>query len=158
VWIASYALFIPLIVALYRRRPTPRTPRPSAAAITATALIGTAALLGQMLVDLVVGLVAADRSDMNNRFEQAFHIPGVRLALYEIGPALFTTGLVVLFVYLAILRQISPSTAVLAGLGLTLNAAEHAAGSLRLVLMPIGILCVWLALTRTIRQSAKVPE
>ncbi|GAA2874954.1 hypothetical protein Acy02nite_36560 [Actinoplanes cyaneus] len=134
-----------------RHNPAGRAGGSGRAAVAATAgavvaAAGLLAVLGQMVVDIVVGVAAPDRARMNELFEQAFRIPGVHPVLYGFGPLLLIAGLVALFVQLAVLHRVRPGTTVLAVLGLLLISADTTVGPVaRLVVMPAGLLCLWLS-------------
>lgn len=150
VWLASYALCVPLIVAL--GRPLSRWPTSVIATVTLT---GNVAVLGQMVIDLVVGLRSADRAELTMRFEEAYRVPGVQLVCYQVGPVLFLVGMLALLVYPAVRRKVRASTSVVGAIGLTLMAAEQSAGAWRLLVMPLGLCAFWFALTRTARRCSQ---
>jgi hypothetical protein len=135
-------LFGPVVLGL-RHMVAASTPglRITATASAMTALLGTAAIAGQVLIDLVVGLRAADRQEMNRLFQQIQGYAGVKPALYTVGPVLFYVGLLALVALLAVAtpRRISGWSPVLVLLGTALMAVN-------LDLIPLGAACYWLAL------------
>jgi hypothetical protein len=155
VWLISYALFGYIIAELYRRARTPRAGGRTAALIGgAAAAAGLLAVLGQMVVDMIVGIAASDRAHMHELFEQAYDVPGVRPVLYGFGPVLLLVGLAALVIQVTVLRRVSGATTALALAGIVLIAADGAIGAtIRLLIMPVGISCLWLAFN-TIRRSA----
>ncbi|MFI1992664.1 hypothetical protein [Actinoplanes sp. NPDC020271] len=148
VWILGWGLFALVIAELWRRARGSRRATVVATAGAVVAAAGLLAVLGQMIVDIAVGVAASDRDGMRELFERAFRIPGVQAVLYGAGPVLLIAGLVALFVQLAVLRRIRAGVAVLAVLGMLLMTLDTAVGSTaRLVVMPAGLLCLWLSLT-----------
>ncbi len=136
---AGWALFGPVIAELHRRGRR-------VIVSTVIAAVGLASVLGQMIVDIVVGWAAADRNQMHELFAWAYRIPGVQFLLYGVGPVLLIAGLAALFVQVAVQRRIRPGTAVLAVAGMLLMAVDTAVGSAaRLIVMPVGVLCLWLS-------------
>ncbi|MEU8266707.1 hypothetical protein AB0B89_06020 [Sphaerisporangium sp. NPDC049002] len=105
------------------------------------ALLGVAATAGQAVIDLVVGLRAAGRPEMNDLFQQVQGYPGVGPAFYTVGPVLFYVGLLALVVLLAVLTpgRVSGWSPVLVVLGTALMAVD-------LDLIPVGAICYWLVL------------
>ncbi|MFJ7205090.1 hypothetical protein ACIQWR_16295 [Streptomyces sp. NPDC098789] len=79
----------------------------SARTATALGLIGVLAVTAQGVIDIVVGLRAADKPAMKELFEQVQSQPGVMPAVYTVGPMLFYVGLVWLVVQLAATRRIA---------------------------------------------------
>jgi len=154
-WLVSYALFGVIVVELYRRIRTPgRSGKTVAVLGAAVAVAGITAITGQMMVDLVIGLAASDREQMHDLFQRAFDVPGVQLVLYGFGPGLLIVGLAALAIQLAAMRRISRATAVLALAGIVLIAVESATGgAVRLLVMPAGAGCLWLALNALSRAS-----
>jgi len=89
VWIVAFGLFGAAALGLRRLAGTGRGP----AAALVTALAGAAALIVQMAIDLVVGLLSADHQDMSRRYDDVFAVPGVHLVCYQVAPALLFVGL-----------------------------------------------------------------
>ncbi|MFD7032524.1 hypothetical protein ACFWAR_31330 [Streptomyces sp. NPDC059917] len=81
--------------------------RRSARAATALGLIGVLAVTAQGVIDIVVGLRAADKPAMKELFEQVQSQPGVMPAVYTVGPMLFYVGLIWLVAQLAVARRIA---------------------------------------------------
>ncbi|MBF8187154.1 hypothetical protein ITP53_15690 [Nonomuraea sp. K274] len=91
-FLAALALFVPLVLELARGAGNRR----AAVAVAVFSLAGIAAAVVQFAIDLVIGLVAADRTEMGALFDQVQQVPGVELAVYVAGPMLFYAGLVAL--------------------------------------------------------------
>ncbi|WP_424529252.1 hypothetical protein ACOZ38_06695 [Sphaerisporangium viridialbum] len=116
---------------------------------TVIAMLGMAATAGQAVIDLAVGLSAADRPEMNHLFQQVQGYPGVTPAFYTVGPVLFYVGLLALVVLLAVVTpgRVSGWSPALVVLGTALMAVN-------LDLIPVGAVCYWLALAPLGRRLA----
>ncbi|MET3987523.1 hypothetical protein [Streptomyces sp. PvR034] len=128
--------------------------RRSAGAATALGLIGVLAVTAQGVIDIVVGLRAADRPAMKELFEQVQSQPGVMPAVYTVGPMLFYVGLVWLVVQLAAARRIAVWRPVAVVLGV-------AAMAVSLDLIPLGaaLFCAALSpLARELTAPATAPR
>ncbi|WP_248961826.1 hypothetical protein [Sphaerisporangium perillae] len=135
-------LFGPVVLGL-RRMVTGRTTglKLTATGSTVIALLGLAASVGQIVIDLVVGMRAADHPEMSRLFEQVQGYAGVKPAFYTVGPVLFYVGLLALVVLLAMAKppRVGGWSPVLIVVGTTVMAVD-------LDLLPIGAVCYWLAL------------
>ncbi|MCS7477526.1 hypothetical protein ACFFQW_36095 [Umezawaea endophytica] len=129
-------LFVLALLAL--RRAMPRTTAREVAVVAT--LLGVATTVVQFVVDVLAGLVAADRAGMTE-FTRAFTgVPGVRPVFYVVGPPLLYVGLLALTVLLVragTLAWWSPAL-VLVGSGLTIVSLD---------LIPVAGLCLLAALT-----------
>ncbi|MFC4586532.1 hypothetical protein [Sphaerisporangium corydalis] len=148
-WTAGHAaflvgllLFVPVVLGLRR----PVAARAAGLRVTATvsavvAVLGIAAAAGQVVIDLVVGLRAGGREEMNRLFEQVQAYPAVRPVFYTVGPVLFYVGLLALIVLVAGSRPrpVSGWSPVLVVAGTVMMAVD-------LDLIPLGAACYWLAL------------
>lgn len=67
---------------------------------------GIACLLAQFTIDIVIGFMAADRAAMGTLFDQVQTVPGVQLAVYDVGPFLFYVAQLALVAHLAVRRQV----------------------------------------------------
>ncbi|MFD9724515.1 hypothetical protein [Streptomyces sp. NPDC059072] len=105
--------------------------RASAGAAALLGLAGTLAVAAQAVIDLIVGLSAADRPEMNRLFDEVQSHPGVLPAVYTVGPMLFYVGLVWLMVQLAVRRRVGAWRPALVVLGTVTMAVS-------LDLMPLG--------------------
>ncbi|MEO3856422.1 hypothetical protein [Acrocarpospora sp. B8E8] len=109
----ALALFVPLILELARRAGNRR----AAAAVAAFSLVGVAAGAVQVVIDLVVGFLAADRPEMGELFDQVQQVPGVELAIYIVVPTFFYLGLVVLVAMQAVAGRVGWWSPALVALG-----------------------------------------
>ncbi|SCF96544.1 hypothetical protein [Streptomyces sp. Ncost-T10-10d] len=140
-FLAGVLAFVPVFLGL-RRLAGERAGKRVAVAVAAwTGLLGAVAVAVQAVIDLVVGFVAADKRAMGEIFERVQDIPGVMPLVYTVVPMLFWLGLLALVTLLAFFRRdlvrAWAPVAVLAGVVLT---------AMNLDLLPIGALCIGLAL------------
>ncbi|MFC9622927.1 hypothetical protein ACFTXM_24055 [Streptomyces sp. NPDC056930] len=140
-FLAGVLVFVPVFLGL-RRLAGERGGKRVAVAVAAwTGLLGAAAVAVQAVIDLVVGFVAADKRAMGEIFERVQDIPGVMPSVYTVVPMLFWLGLLALVTLLAFFRRdlvrAWAPVAALAGVVLT---------GMNLDLLPIGALCIGLAL------------
>lgn len=98
--LAGLVLFGLVIVEL--RRLAPGRTSTSFAAI---GLIGLAASVAQIGIDIVVGLLARDAADKQHMFQQIQQVPGVQPVVYTVVPILFYVGLLGLTVVAAVARS-----------------------------------------------------
>ncbi|MBA9002719.1 hypothetical protein [Thermomonospora cellulosilytica] len=114
------------------------------------AVVGLAGLVPFVrvaVVDLIVGVRAADRAEMDALSEQYDDIPG---ALYwEAGPLLFQIGLFALLVLLAVGRRVPAWSPVALVLGFAALMAD-------LDLLPLGALLFGVALGPVVRTPRRV--
>jgi hypothetical protein len=105
-FLAGLLLFAPVLVGLYQLVPaTTALRRVAASAALAVAGVGLLAFVREALIDLVVGLRAADHQAMDTLYQQIGDFPKVVPAVfYNVGPLLFEVGLAGLVVLLAVLR------------------------------------------------------
>jgi hypothetical protein len=105
-FLAGLVLFAPVLVGLYRLVPATSRARRLAALVTlAVAGVGLLLFVRVALIDLVVGLRAADHQAMDQLYGQIGDFPGLLPAVfYSLGPLLFEVGLAALLVQLAVLR------------------------------------------------------
>ncbi|MFJ9822863.1 hypothetical protein ACIRSU_00640 [Streptomyces sp. NPDC101160] len=145
--LASVLAFVPVLWHLRRWAMAGRGPaaRLLARGTAAAGLLGAAAAAAQTVIDLVVGVLCADREAMNVMFEEVRNHPGVTPAVYTIGPLLFYVGLVLLTAQLAAFRRIAfwRPLVVVAGIAVT---------AMSLDLLPLGGLLLLLALAPLDRQ------
>jgi hypothetical protein len=149
-WTAGHALFLfglllfwVVLVGLRRQvGTTVGGQRLIANAAIVVAGAGLFAFVRVAVIDLVVGLRAADHAAMNMLFGQLKDFPGVLPGgLYAVGPLLFEVGLLALLVQLAMLRprRLPVSSPALFFLGVVLIG-------INLDLLPLGAALFWLAL------------
>ncbi|MFI8457374.1 hypothetical protein [Kitasatospora sp. NPDC085464] len=139
---AGLLLFAPIFLAL-RRQLAPRgtAGRIAAGAALGTAFAGLLCSLAQIGIDLVVGLVAADKAEQSRLFDRVQDVPGVLPAVYQVGPLFFYVGLLALLVAASVgaartLRWWSP---VLMLVGTVASAAD-------LAMIPVAAACYLVAL------------
>ncbi|MEV7830459.1 hypothetical protein AB0P12_07485 [Streptomyces subrutilus] len=142
--LSAVLLFAAVLTGLHRLTvPTPatasRAARLGAGAGLSLGLTGALALTVQGVIDLVVGLRAADRPEMQRLFEEVQSHPGVMPAVYTVGPLLFYVGLLWLTVQPALRRRIGAWCPVVLFLGI-------AAMTVSLDLLPLGALLFGAAL------------
>ncbi|MER7766204.1 hypothetical protein [Kitasatospora sp. NPDC096140] len=147
---AGLLLFAPLFLAL-RRQLAPRgtAGRIAAGAALGTAFAGLLCSLAQIGIDLVVGLVAADKAEQSRLFDRVQEVPGVLPAVYQVGPLFFYVGLLALLVAASVgaartLRWWSP---VLMLVGTVASAAD-------LAMIPVAAACYLVALAPLARPVA----
>ena len=149
-WTAGHALFLAgllqfFVVLVGLRRQVGTTvggPRLTANAAIVVAGAGLIAFVRVAVIDLVVGLRAADHAAMSRLFGQLDDFPGVLPGgLYAVGPLLFEVGLLALLVQLAVLRprRLPVSSPVLFLLGVVLIG-------INLDLLPLSAALFWLSL------------
>jgi len=150
VWTAGHAMFLAGLVLfgavlLGLRGLVPGTTRARRLAADVTivvACVGLIAFVRVAVIDLVVGLRAADPTAMSRLLGQFQDFPGVLpAAFYQVGPLLFEVGLFLLLTQLALLspRRLPGSSPVLFLLGAVLIGID-------LDLLPVGAVLFWLAL------------
>lgn len=155
-FLGSLLLYGAVIAGLWRRMPVAeggRARRVIAGALTAMAAVGLVTFVRVAIIDIVVGLRAADSAEKSALSDRYADVPAVLpQAFYEIGPVLFMLGLTALLVQHAVVGPrraavaASPVLVLLAFVGITAN----------LDLLPAGAALIWLALfphTREQRQS-----
>ena len=88
-FLAGLVLFVPVLLTL--------GDRPGAGpVIAAIGLLGVAASMAQVVIDIIAGLVASDRAGMNAIYHQVQSVPGLLPGIYTVGPALFYVCLIAL--------------------------------------------------------------
>ncbi|WP_189275235.1 hypothetical protein [Streptomyces atratus] len=140
-FLAGVLAFVPVFLGL-RKTAVVRGGRRVAVEVAAWAgLVGAAAVAVQAVIDLAVAFVAADKQAMSEMFDRVQGVPGVMPLVYTVVPLLFWFGLLALITLLAFFRRdlvrAWAPVAVLAGVVLT---------AMNLDLLPIGALCIGLAL------------
>ncbi|MEV0899517.1 hypothetical protein [Actinoplanes sp. NPDC049802] len=89
--LAGMLLFIPVTLHLRAHA----RPGPLRETTTAVTLLGLAASTVQFTADMITAAIADDRADMS-RLQQGFSdLPGIQLAVYDLGPQLFFIGIVI---------------------------------------------------------------
>ncbi|MCP2169739.1 hypothetical protein [Goodfellowiella coeruleoviolacea] len=98
-------------------------------------LVGVATSVVQFVVDIVAGLLAADRAEMSAISRGFTSLPGVQPVFYQVGPQLMFVGLLVLAVLLARAKA-------LPWWGPVLVLAGPCLGLVSLDLLPVAALCL----------------
>ncbi|GGQ35900.1 hypothetical protein BKA00_005070 [Actinomadura coerulea] len=154
-FLGSLLLYGSVIAGLWGRMPAAergRARRITAGALTAVAAVGLVTFVRVAIIDIVVGLRAADAAEKSALSDRYADVPAVLpQALYEIGPVLFMLGLTALLVQHAVVGPrrwavaASPVLLVLAFVGI---AAD-------LDLLPAGAALIWLALFPHTREQSR---
>ncbi|GAB2580411.1 hypothetical protein GCM10027168_11580 [Streptomyces capparidis] len=101
-FLIALLLFVPVLWEIRRLA----GPGAFAASTVTVAYAGVVCSLIQVSVDLFIGMSAADHDDMRRKFTDIHDLPGMDIAVYEVGPALFFLGLLVLVCRLAVARAV----------------------------------------------------
>ncbi|KOU16630.1 hypothetical protein ADK52_33085 [Streptomyces sp. WM6372] len=144
-FLAAVSCFVPIVLGMRRLAAAGRgrAGRRLAGAGAVTALVGMAAVVAQVVIDLVAGFLSEDREAMNDLFRQVKSHAGVEPAVYTVGPLLFYVGLLLLLTQLAALRRIAAwrPLAVVAGIvatGVSLDLLPLAGLLFLLAFAPLG--------------------
>ncbi|MFI0791620.1 hypothetical protein ACH4OY_02800 [Micromonospora rubida] len=95
--LAGFLLFVPLVLGLRTLLPA-GTVREVAVGAT---LLGLATSMVQFGVDIVQAFMAADKEELRSLQHDFSGLPGVRPAIYDVGPLFFFVGIVVVAVLAA---------------------------------------------------------
>ncbi|MFA1546943.1 hypothetical protein [Actinomadura chokoriensis] len=126
--------------------------RATAGVATAVAAFGLVTFVRVAIVDIVVGLRAADSAEKSMLADRYADVPAVLpQALYEIGPVFFMIGLIALLVQSAL---VTPGRKAMAALGPVLVAVGFVAITIDLDLLPAGAALIWLALVPFTREQS----
>ena len=153
VWIVAFLLLGGACLALFRRADRRGRAGTVASVALGAALAGTAALVGQMTCDLVVGLRSADKAAMSDTYDRVFAVPGVELALFQVGPPLLFMALLGLVVLARRHGRATVPTVVLAVVGVLVMVAGKPLPGWWRALEGIGAACLGLALAQVARHS-----
>lgn len=149
-YVLGYLFCGVVLVALWsraRRGARGRAERTGADVVAAVGAVGLVAMLGQMVIDLIVGFRAADRAGMAE-ISRSFHdIPGFETFFYGTIPALQLTATALLIVLLAVRREVPVWTAAVVVVG------SVAIGTGVTALMVAGGLALCVALPATLRPT-----
>ncbi|GAA2460130.1 hypothetical protein GCM10010191_95640 [Actinomadura vinacea] len=158
IFLGSLLLYGGVIAGLYGRvRATAggTARRVTAGVATAVAAYGLVTFVRVAIVDIVVGLQAADKAEKSMLADRYADVPAVLpQAIYEIGPAFFMLGLLALLVQFAV---VTPGRKAGAALSPVLIAAGFVAITLNLDLLPVGAALIWLALAPFTRRHSSSP-
>lgn len=128
--------------------------RVTAGVATAVAAFGLVTFVRVSIVDIVVGLQAADPAEKSMLSDRYADVPAILpQAVYEVGPVLFMLGLLVLLIQFA---AVTPGRKAVAAVSPVLVALGFVAITADLDLLPAGAALIWLALvpfTRDRRHS-----
>ncbi len=144
-FLAAVVCFIPVVLGMRRMAAAgrARAGRGLAGAGAVTALLGVAAVVAQVVIDLVAGFLSEDREAMRELFRRVKSHAGVEPAVYTVGPLLFYVGLLLLLTQLAALRRTAAwrPLAVVAGIvatGVSLDLLPLAGLLFLLAFAPLG--------------------
>lgn len=115
--------------------------RGAAAAVTVVGAIGTVAMTGQMVIDLVVGFRAGARSEMSPISRSIHDLPGFEIFFHGLVPALGLAAVAVLALAAAFRRQMPVWTAIVflvasLCIGTGITALMIAGGAVACVALP----------------------
>jgi hypothetical protein len=128
--------------------------RATAGVVTAVAAFGLVTFVRVAVVDIVVGLRAADAAEKSMLADRYADVPAILpQAVYEIGPVLFMIGLLALLVQFAV---VTPGPKAVAALSPVLTALGFVAITLDLNLLPAGAALIWLALVPLTREQSPI--
>lgn len=112
--------------------------------------VGLVAMIGQMVIDLLVGFEAGSRAEMSAISDRYHDLPGFDVFFYGVVPALSLAALALLILWLAARRQVAVWPALLFLVG------SVAIGTQVRELMVVGGTAVGLALWAIARQDSLV--
>jgi hypothetical protein len=116
----------------------------TAAILTTITAVGLITFIRVAVLDIVVGLKAADAAEKSALSDQYADVPAVLpQPLYEIGPAFFMLGLIAMLAQYAIVRPHRTATAALSPALVLLGFVAIMAD---LNLLPLGALLIWTGL------------
>jgi hypothetical protein len=117
----------------------------------AASLLGSAALVGQFAIDLVIGLISNDQAAMSAFFRQISSAPTISLPFHLLGPVAFYGGLMTLIVLLMKHQSISSWNGMLAVFGIIAVGVQAVTGSALFALLGFaGILVGLVPIARVI--------
>ncbi|MFI7678094.1 hypothetical protein [Actinophytocola sp. NPDC049390] len=107
--VGNLAMFVVIATLWSRVRNAARHPaeRIAVGGVALAGVVGTVAMTGQMVIDLVVGFRAGARSEMSAISRSIHELPGFEAFFYGVVPALGLTGVALLAVISAARRQMS---------------------------------------------------
>ncbi|MFE3198473.1 hypothetical protein [Embleya sp. NPDC059237] len=129
--------------------------RITAGVLTTVAAVGLAAFVRVAVLDIVVGLKAADAAEKSALSDRYADVPAViPQAFYEVGPVFFMLGLLALFVQYAV---VGPRRGLASAAAPVLVLVGFVAIMADLNLLPIGAALIWVALVPLNRADAVTP-
>ncbi len=113
----------------------------------AVATFGVFALVGQFTIDLAVGHIASNQSEMSAAFQRIQAAPGMNLVFYSLAPICFFIGLLALVLLLTFARLIPRWTGLIAltgfiGIGLAVASSNVTIFLLGFAGLSVGLLRV----------------
>jgi len=158
-WTVGHLLFLGALVlyglviaSLWRQIPVGGTARRVTAGILAGgAAVGLVAFIRVAVLDIVVGLKAADHAEKSALADKYADVPAILpTAFYEMAPMLFMLGLTALLVQHAVIARrtavvLSPVATLLGFVAIAVN----------LDLLPLGAAFIWLSLLPFARTNAR---
>ncbi|WP_327586138.1 hypothetical protein OHA25_03250 [Nonomuraea sp. NBC_00507] len=124
-WVFNTVMYAVVCVELYRRtKNTTSGGRILATGSLIVGVIGAGCLLIQMVIDLVVGFSTDNRTDMRALSGQIHDLPGVQVAIYDVGPVLLFLALIVQAIHLATQGRATALFAILVTVAVLVNGAE----------------------------------
>lgn len=113
-YILGYLALGVVLVDLWRRARTGEPGRRvTADVLAAVGAVGLVAMLGQMVIDLLVGFRAGERAEMSAISRSYHDLPGFDVFFYGAVPAMQLTATALMIVVLAVRRQVAVAPAVL---------------------------------------------
>ena len=152
--IVAFGFVLATVWAWARDAARSRTERGVVHLLGALGAVGVVAMLGQMVIDLIVGFSADSRAGMSSVSDRYHDIPGFDAFFYGTIPALYLAATALLVVVLAVRRRVAVSPAVL------FFAGSVAIGTQLTALMVTGGVAVGVALFAIAREEqvgARVP-
>jgi len=126
--------------------------RVTAGVATTVAALGLVTFVRVAIVDIVVGLQAADPAEKSMLSDRYADLPAVLpQAIYEIGPMFFMLGLLALLIQFAV---VTPGRKAVAALSPVLVTLGFVAITVNLDLLPAGAALIWLALLPFTREQS----
>ncbi|MGK5551886.1 hypothetical protein ACSNOI_09760 [Actinomadura kijaniata] len=150
IFLGSLLLYGGVIAGLYDR--VRAAHRVTAGVTAAVAAFGLVTFVRVAVVDIVVGLQAANPAEKSVLADRYADAPAVLpQAVYEIGPVFFMLGLLALLVQFAI---VTPGRKAVAALSPVLVVLGFVAITLDLDLLPAGAALIWIALALVTREPS----
>ncbi|TDC04585.1 hypothetical protein E1267_22455 [Nonomuraea longispora] len=145
VWLAGFVMFGVMTAAL-RGVAGPVTGgwRVAVDAAVGAAMIGVAANVVQLAIDLYAGFTAVDGAAMRALFERVKGYPGVETLVYSAGATLFFAALVALALILAALRRVTFVGAGVTVVGVAVMAVATFQTGRDAALVAVGMALIWL--------------
>jgi hypothetical protein len=144
-WLFAYPLFGLLAIAAMRQIcSVSGTKHFSGVVAVSLTIAGAVAFVGQMIIDLAVGLKAENWDEMTGLYDDVFAVPGVEPGLFQFGPALLYTGLVALTVSAAASGRVPAMVPITVAVGTALMVSGREGPDAIQPLEGIGMVVLWL--------------